>query len=118
MSTPISLRTLSNRSRTVTVTLPDELGTVTLTYRPPTAESTASLADRLMESKADVIARPIDKLARDLADVIESWDVTGDDGLPIRPSYEVLKQIDITILNPISAAIIEHIYPPKRPAGG
>ena len=116
MSTPINLRVLSNRSRTVTVTLPDELGTITIVYRPPTAESTASLADRMAEP--NIIARPIDKLARDLADIIESWDVTGDDGNPIRPSYEVLRAIDITILNPISAAIIEHIYPPKRPAGG
>ena len=100
------------------MTLPDELGTITLVYHPPTADSTASLAERLADAKNDMAARPIDKLARDLAEVIESWDVTGDDGLPIRPSYELLKQIDITILNPISAAIIEHIYPPKRPAGG
>ena len=43
--------------------------------------------------------------------------VVSDDGQPVRPTFELLRDIDITILNTVSNAIIEHIYPPKRPAG-
>lgn len=110
MAAPLNLRSISNRSRTVTVTLPDGLGDVTVTYKAPTAQSTAA-------ALADPSATPIEKLARDLAGQIEVWDVVDDAGNAVRPTYDVLSQIDIGILNVIATAIIEHIYPPKKPAG-
>lgn len=114
MAAPLNLRSLTNRSRTVTVTLPDDLGTITVVYKAPTAKSTAI---NLAGQAGDSTMLPIEKLARDLAERIESWDVAGDDGQPVSPTYELLSQIDVSILNVIATAIIEHIYPPKKPAG-
>lgn len=97
----------------MTVTLPDELGTVTVTYKSPTAQSALGLLDG---AGATGMA-PIEKLARDLAGVIESWDVTNPEGSPVEPTYEVLAVVDVTILNAISSAIVEHLYPPRKASG-
>lgn len=114
MAAPLNLRSIVNRSRTVTVTLPDDLGTVTVVYKAPTARSAGAM---LGGASQDTSVTPIEKLARDLAEQIESWDVTGDDGEVVKPTYELLSQVDVGILNVIAAAIIEHTYPPKKPAG-
>lgn len=105
----MKIQTLRNRSQTTQVILPDGLGEMTVTYRPTTKE----IQDQYVAHIRDSSKTLIDRMAADLAITIVEWDMTDDDG-PVPPTLENLILLDGQILNSISKAITEHMYPPKK----
>ncbi len=104
----MKVASLQNRVRTVAVTLPDELGTIRVTYRAVTRD----LQDQLKANeKTDT--NPVERLARDLSVLVTNWDVADEAGQTVAPTFELLSSFDMAVLNAISGAITEHMYPPK-----
>lgn len=103
------ITSLQNRVRTVSVTLPDDLGTIRVTYRAVTRE----LQDQIKANQVKSDGNPVERLARDLSVLVTEWDVTDESGEAVRPTFELLSSFDMNVLNAISGAIADHMYPPK-----
>lgn len=103
------ITSLQNRVRTVLATLPDDLGTIRVTYRAVTRD----LQDQLKSNESKSDKNPVERLARDLSVLITDWDVADEAGETVRPTLDLLLSFDMAVLNAISGAITEHMYPPK-----
>lgn len=106
----MKITSLQNRIRTISVELPDELGTLQVTYRAVNGPVQDKLGETAKEYQG---GNQVDRVAADLAQLVTGWDAVDDSG-PVAPSFEVLRTFDIAILGAISAAITEAQFPPKK----
>lgn len=102
------LSALTQRERTIAVELPNEMGPLTVTYRPWGAENER----RWAEIAADPERGTTEKRAAELAQILTGWDVT-EDGKPTVPTYDLLAQLDVAILRALFTACAEDMSPPR-----
>lgn len=96
---PISIADLTRPTRTVTVDYDGNI--VNLTYSP--GRLTPAVEARL--NQANEQNRPASGVADELAKIIVSWDVTGDDGKPLAVTADLLHEFPTRFLLACVSAI-------------
>lgn len=116
------------RSSTVIVDFPPEVSSEPLTviYSPTTDDIQQKYNEHALkvrqtfDAKGNAVApewTPVRRMAEDLVITIKQWDMFEDDGSPTPITVESLMKFDAYILNRISEAIAEHMYPPSKSSG-
>lgn len=119
---------LRHRSATVIVNFPPEISEepLTIVYNPTTEEIQKQYNEHgqklIGKTDENGILQPgewnqVRRMAEDLAITIRSWDMYNEDGSMVPVSVESLRTFDAFILNHISVAITEHMYPPRKASG-
>ena len=65
---------------------------------------------KLIEEQLDISAD-----AKMLSDLLESWDITDDDGQPMKPTYDVLVKMPYSLLVKLGQAIFNYIGDTTNP---
>jgi hydrogenase maturation factor len=99
---PISLNQLRERKATTTLDLGDGLS-IQLVYKPN--EITPGYLDSVSK-ETDLMA-----LARVVARIISSWDITDDDGVAMSVTDETAAQLGIQLLNEIITTVASDMRP-------
>lgn len=92
-------------SEVKTVTLPVGDGTLELGYRP--SAITPELVDRMNGSSS----APGEAIAQSVCDLVDSWDLTDDEGKPYPLTAEAVRKLPISFLASITKAVTEDITP-------
>ena len=106
---PISLSALTADRRTVRVPFGDD--TLTLTYRPSAVNAKQEARELEEREKGQHLMAQ----ARSLAEIVESWDVLGDDGQPLPVSAEVLAGLGLDVTSKLTRAILDDLLPNRTP---
>lgn len=107
---PIKLSQLIADRRTVKVPFGDDA--LTLTYKPSAVNAVQESRELEDREKGQILRSQ----ARSLAEVIESWDIVGEDGKTLPVSEEVLSALGIDVTSKINRAIIEDLLPNRQTA--
>lgn len=83
--------------------------TITFVYRP-----SAYNADWSRALRRDEESTVIESLAQTLAQALVSWDVTEEDGTPVRPTAELLGSLGLGVMNAIDDAITRDLAPNRN----
>lgn len=93
-------------SATASVAVETPAGELRVRYRP--SAYTDEMVSRITSGQITV-----DQL---ITEVVESWDLEDDNGNALQISDEVLAQIPVHLKGGISDAILEDLYPNRKPA--
>ncbi|MGI6376429.1 MAG: hypothetical protein GX601_06710 [Anaerolineales bacterium] len=101
---------LSDLGRERTISVQYEGAAIAVTFSPKAAnaewlEQMASDADERSKSFVEL-----------LADVLVHWDVEDDDGQPLPPTAQILRQVPFDLLNLLGEQILESLAPKKANA--
>lgn len=107
---PISLADLTRKTRTVVVDFDGD--TINVTYAP--GRLTPGVESRLTQANED--GRPASGVADELARLLLSWDIMGDDGAPAPITSDLLHELPTALLLRIVAAIGEDSRPNAQSA--
>jgi len=102
---PVRLSALG-RQRPITVVYDDT--PIEITIRPQ------AINDYWLERLEALEARDREGVAGLLAEVLVGWDVTDDEGQPVRPTAEVLRTLPIDFLTELIYAVMEAMRPKGR----
>lgn len=106
---PISIAALRIERRTIEIQF-NEKESLKLTYDPNKVNAEREQQEVDQRSQGLSIAA----LATSLAGVITAWDVTGDDGKALPPSYDVLSGLGLPVLMRLNREINADFFPLMR----
>lgn len=108
----VRLSDLTRDRRTIIVTVGDGVD-VRLTYRPSALNAKLEEESRKLSAEGRILGG----LAHQLAEIVESWDVTGDDEAPVEPSEEVFATLGLDFTRGVFDAIRRDLDPNQKAAG-
>src|SRR5690554_5203958 len=104
----ITLSSLRDASRTIRI----YIGSEVLRCEVYPDRLTNEVMDRYRDAQDD--PKDYDAMAAAFAEVVESWDLLGDDGEPMPINGDTFRAISIRILNHIWAELVEAVTPKSR----
>lgn len=100
------LSEIFSTSKTVEVTIGD--GKLAVTYRPDAV--TPELVDRMNNTGS----APGEAIATSVVELVESWDLTDNDGQPYPLTVEAVRKLPVSFLSSVTNAITDDINPNAR----
>lgn len=102
---PVRLSALG-RQRPITVVYDDT--PIEITIRPQ------AINDYWLERLEAIETRDREGIANLLAEALVDWDVTDDEGQPIKPTAEVLRALPVDLLTELIYAVMDAMRPKER----